>query len=251
MRVAVISDPHGNLRALDAVLADLDATGGFDEIIMAGDFASGGPYPAECVERIRERGYRAVRGNTDEFIVEAGTAGAVKAQPIDPSVRHTGELLANDQWTAKRLSHEQIEYLAQLPLTVNVSGAGVPVLTICHATPWSAHDTVMPDAPEERARRMLETAGGQAVGYGHIHVQYERQVDEKLLVAVGSMGLPFDGDNRAAYTIFTGDTSGWTPEFRRVAYDVDEAARDAMSQNAPGAEGYVRRLRAASNIHVW
>lgn len=245
MRVAIISDPHGNLRALDAVLAEIDTGGKYDEIIMAGDFASGGPYPAECIERIRARAYRAVRGNTDEFIVEAGTAGAVKAQPLDPSLRHTGELLANDQWTAKRLSHDQIEYLAALPLTLEVTGDGLPVLTTCHASPWSAHDTVMPDAPEERARKMLDTGGGQAVAYGHIHVQYERRLDNRILIAVGSMGLPFDGDNRAAYTVLDGGPDGWTVEFRRVSYDVDEAVRDEMKQNPPGAEGYIRRLRSA------
>ena len=214
---------------------------------MAGDFASGGPYPAECVDRIRERGYRAVRGNTDEFIVEAGTAGAVKAQPLDPSLRHTGELLANDQWTANRLSHDQIEYLAALPLTLEVSDEDVPVLTICHATPWSAHDTVMPDAPEERARRMLDAGGGQAVAYGHIHVQYERRLGDRVLVAVGSMGLPFDGDTRAAFSVLEGSPDGWSAEFRRVSYGVDEAARDVMKQNPPGAEGYVRRLRSAGS----
>lgn len=246
MRVAVISDPHGNLRALDAVLADLDATGGFDEVIMAGDFASGGPLPAECVERIRERGYRAVRGNTDEFIVEAGTEGAIPAQPRDPDQRHSGDLLANDRWTAARMSHAQIEYLAQLPLTLYVSGDDVPVLTICHATPWNAHDTVMPTDPEARVRKVLDDAGGQAVAFGHIHIQGERRLDGKVLIAVGSMGLPFDEDTRAAYTVLTGDAAGWTPEFRRVAYDLDAAMRDVMTSDPPGSESYLRKLRTGT-----
>lgn len=246
MRIAVISDPHGNLRALDAVLSDLDATGRFDEVIMAGDFASGGPYPAECVERIRERGYRAVRGNTDEFIVEAGTEGAIPAQPRDPNQRHTGALLANDQWTAARMSQAQIEYLAQLPLSLYVSGDDVPALMVCHATPWNAHDTVMPTDPEARIRKVLDEAGGQAVGFGHIHIQGERRLDGKVLIAVGSMGLPFDQDTRAAYTVLTGDASGWTPEFRRVAYDLDAAIRDVMTSDAPGYESYLRKLRTGT-----
>ncbi len=70
MRIAMISDVHGNLHAFDAVLADVDKSGPFDEVIYGGDLVFNGAFPSECVDRLRAREYRAVRGNTDEFVVE-------------------------------------------------------------------------------------------------------------------------------------------------------------------------------------
>lgn len=245
MRVAVISDTHGNLFALDAVLADIDATGPFDEVIMAGDFAFGGPRPAECIERIRERGYRAVRGNTDEFIVEVATGGARPATGATEAQRHGPPQVAIDRWVAERLTPAQMDYLASLPLAVTVPGDGGAALTVVHATPWSSHDTVLPDAPDDLARRALDAAGTAALAYGHIHVQYERRLDGRLIAAVGSVGLPFDGDPRAAYAVFTSTADGWSVAFRRVAYDVEAAIAATLQSGVPNAEGFAATLRAA------
>lgn len=245
MRVAVISDPHGNLMALDAVLADIDATGPFDEVIMAGDFAFGGPFPAECIERIRERGYRAVRGNTDEFIVEVATDGAQPAQNVDEAQRHGPAQVAIDRWVADRLTPEQVDYLAALPLAVTVPDARGEALTVVHATPWSTHPAVLPDASDEIVQQMLTAAGTAALGYGHIHLQYAKQLDGQLIAAVGSVGLPFDGDQRAAYAVFTSSADGWAVDFRRVAYDVDAAIAAVLQSGVPGAEGFATTLRQA------
>lgn len=245
MNVAVISDPHGNLTALDAVLAELDATGPFDEIVMAGDFAAGGPFPAECIERIRERGYQAVRGNTDEFIVEVATNGAKPAQGLEERQRHRGVQAEIDRWVVERLAPEQIDYLASLPLQVNVPDERGEALAVVHATPWSAHPPVLAGAPEEIARRMLDAAGTLVLGYGHIHVQYERRLDGRLLAAVGSVGLPFGGDRRAAYAVFTSNLDGWSVGFHRLTYDVDRAIAEVLASGVPNAENYAKTLRTA------
>lgn len=244
MRVAVISDTHGNLYALDAVLADIDATGPFDEVIMAGDFAFGGPFPAECVERIRERGYRAVRGNTDEFIVEVATDGARPAGATEAQ-RHGPAQVEIDRWVVERLTAEQVEYLAGLPLSLTVPDERGEALTVVHATPWSSHDVLAPDAPEEAVARVLDAAGTAAVGYGHIHVQYQRRLDGRLIAAVGTVGLPFDGDQRAGYAVFTSGVDGWSVEFRRVAYDVNAAIEATLRSGVPNAEGVAAILRTA------
>ncbi|HET9015081.1 MAG TPA: metallophosphoesterase, partial [Thermomicrobiaceae bacterium] len=136
--VAVISDVHGNLPALEAVLAELDATGPYDEIVMAGDFAFGGPFPAECVELIRRRGFRAVRGNTDEFIVELATAGRRPAYGAEDHQRHGAAQQLIDRWVVERLTPEQVDYLAELPLQVDVPDTRGEAMAVVHATPWSS-----------------------------------------------------------------------------------------------------------------
>lgn len=246
MRIAVISDTHGNVLALDAVLADLDSSAPVDEIIMAGDFAFGGPFPAECIERIRERGLRAVRGNTDELIVEVAAAGARTAQQVEEGQRHVPAQVTIGRWAADRLASDQIDYLAALPLQITIPGPDGESLAIVHATPWSAHPAVGAGAPEVIARQMLGAAGSQALGYGHIHVQYQRRIDDRLLAAVGSVGLPFDGDRRAAYAIFTNSGNGWAIEFRRVPYDVDAAIEQVLRSGVPNAAGFAATLRSAS-----
>lgn len=243
MRVAVISDTHGNLTALDAVLAELDATGPYDEILMAGDFAFGGPFPAECIDRIRRRGYRAVRGNTDEFLVEVATDGARPAQGYEEAQGHHGVQLEIDRWVAARLSPEQVDYLAGLPLQVTIPHETAGPLAIVHATPWSAHPPIDPAGPAETVERMLDAAGTRAVAYGHIHIQHERRIDDGLLVAVGSVSMPFDGDPRSAFAVFTAGDDGWTVDLRRVAYDVEKAVAELEASGMPNGAVFAQTLR--------
>ncbi|MGA7670240.1 MAG: metallophosphoesterase family protein [Nitrolancea sp.] len=243
MRIAIISDVHGNIHALDAVLADLDATGPFDEIVYAGDIAFNGAFPSECIDRIRERGYRAVRGNTDEALVEMAKGPSYEMSVTDDAQRHTPALQVLDRWANDRLSTEQIDFLAGWPLRIDIQGSDRKTLTICHATPWSAHVTVFGDSNEDVARQMLDHADSQAVCYGHIHVQYRREIDNRLLCAVGSIGAPFDGDPRAAYAVMTNDGAGWDVEFRRVAYDTGAAYNGLMNSSLPNHEKVAEGVR--------
>ncbi len=116
-------------------------------------------------------------------------------------------------------------------------------MTICHASPWSAHVTVFGDASEDVARQVLDHADSQAVAYGHIHVQYRREIDGRVLCSVGSIGAPFDGDPRAAYAVLTNDGAGWDVEFRRVAYDTDAAYNGLMESTLPNHEAVAAGVR--------
>ncbi|MCX2727267.1 metallophosphoesterase family protein [Thermomicrobium sp. 4228-Ro] len=247
MRVAVISDTHGNLPALEAVLAELDQLGP-ERIVMAGDFAFGGPWPAECIEAIRQRGIPAVRGNTDEFLVEVATGGARPAQVDDPRLRHLDNpaLAERYRWCAARLSADAVAYLADLPLRYTVPAPTGAALTVVHATPWSAHPVIAPpSAPREQIQELLDRAGGAALAYGHIHLQAQWRLDGRLVVAVGSVGLPFDGDQRAAYALLTWDGTRWEVEFRRVSYPVERTIAALRTSDMPGAEVQVRVLETA------
>ena len=242
MRVAVISDTHGNAQALRAVLAAIDARGPWDQIVMGGDFAFGGPFPAECIALIRERGIPAVRGNTDEAIVEAARGPLPEWSEEEAYAPHDPELLRLDHWALARLSEDQVAYLAELPLRVELGDAGGPQLTVAHATPWSPYPAVQGDAPEPVARRMLDAAGTEALVYGHIHLQYAREVDGRLLVATGSVGLPFDGSPAADYAEFTSNRSGWEVELRAAPYDAGAVIEAARRLELPNVPALLRRL---------
>jgi predicted phosphodiesterase len=234
MRVAIISDSHGNLTALDAVLADLDARGPYDEVLMGGDIAWGGPYPKECVDRIRLRGYRTVVGNTDRMITDA--AGGAD----DPMA----------SWILERLDAADVAYLKDLPLQVTVeAGSSDTTLALVHATPWSIHPAVRPEDGDERFAEMLRKAGTRALAYGHIHLQHARKLDGGIVVAVGAIGRPFDGDQRAMYTVLTLDGDQWSAEFRRVTYDVDSAIQETVQSGVPNAEEFAHSLRTARSPH--
>jgi predicted phosphodiesterase len=246
MRIAMISDAHGNLHGLDAVLADLDQNGPYDEVIYGGDFAFRGAFPSEVIDRIRERGYRAVRGNTDEFLVEMARDGDYQLSNTDERQRHTPALQLFDRWALDRMTSDQVDYLADLPLRIDIVGPDSARLTIAHATPWSAHVTVLPEAPEADARRMLDEPRAACTAYGHIHHQYRRSVGNGLLTSVGSVGAPMDGDWRAAYVVLTNEGQGWDVEFRRVPYDIEAAQASLLASTLPEREAIAAALRSAT-----
>lgn len=246
MRVAVISDSHGNLPALEAVLKDIEREG-VDHIIMAGDIAFGAPWPGECIDVLRDRAIPAVRGNTDEFLAELGSKGKFEADVPDPSLRHLDNpaLAERYAWCVARLTTDQVEYLAALPLRFVLPAPDGAALVIVHATPWSAHPVVPVDAPLDLLQRVLEEAGGAAVTYGHIHRQKEWRIDGRLVVAVGSVGLPFDGDQRAAYAILEWRSGVWEVEFRRVSYPLEQTLKAVRTSGMPGAQQLQRVLETA------
>lgn len=243
MRVAVISDTHGNLDALRAVLAEVDARGPWDQIVMAGDVAMGGPFPAECIDLLRQRGIAAVRGNADEALVTLSRGPVPAWAGEEGQTELNAAQLATARWINGQLSDAHIDYLAALPLRIELGGGDTPRLTIAHATPWSPHPVVQPDASVETAERLLDAAGSQALASGHIHLQYARPLGERLLVGVGSVGLPFDGSPDADYAEFESAPSGWRVQLRQVQYDIGPVLAAAEERGLPGRENIVARLR--------
>lgn len=188
MRVAFVSDPHGDLAAFDCVIADLQVHGPFEEVLLGGDLAQGGPQPAEVIDRIRELGWPSVRGNSDDLLV--GLAEGILTEEMPESVRRRG------QWSVQQLGSERLEYLRALPLAIERPG-----FMLVHATPWSNQDVVLPDADEATAQKMIDAAHRHLLAYGHIHFPYQRRVGDAVLISVGAVHGSNDGDPRAAYTI--------------------------------------------------
>ncbi|HET7263504.1 MAG TPA: metallophosphoesterase family protein [bacterium] len=228
MRVAIFSDVHGNVAALEAVLADIRARGPFDRILNGGDFAFGGPRPREAVERLIEGGYPAVVGNTDEMVAASpeGAAGAVAA------------------WARTRLTPEQVDWLRALPRSRRVDAPGGPPLVLVHATPWSTTDLIEPSSPAATVARAFEQAEARTLVYGHIHRAYIREVAGGLIVNAGSVGFPFDGIPRPAWAILTLERGAWRAEIVRIEYDREAVIQDLLTSDHPDAQSFVRRIRS-------
>jgi predicted phosphodiesterase len=191
---ALLYDIHGNLPALEAVMADL---GGADEFILGGDYATAGAWPRETVERLRELTNATwIRGNADRWLVDRHDAPS----PIDDIVARCAEALGE----------ELVQELFALPETATVDGT-----LYCHASPGSDMETFAPE-PDERDPELLLGVEARRVVCGHIHVQFKREGPGAIeIVNPGSVGMPWDGDHRSAYAVMDGDEV----ELRRVEYD--------------------------------
>jgi predicted phosphodiesterase len=244
MRVAFISDIHGNLPALQAVLADLDANGPYDAVVGGGDFVTGGAYPERVMATVRERGWPGIRGNGDEWIIESASAGRVPARGYTPEQAPSPIILQVNDWGAKMLSQESLRYLHELPLEWRTTGPSGQVLVFIHATPTSPHPVVRHDADESVQVGMLDETGADVLVHAHIHHAYVRQIGERTVACTGAVGFPLDGDERPCYMVATDDGSGWTLEHRRVTYDRDQYLSELARSGIPNAAGLIEQIRA-------
>jgi predicted phosphodiesterase len=259
MRIAIVSDPHGDLVALQKVMSDLDTLDSVDEVLVGGDLAQGGAQPAEVVDLIREKGWPAVRGNADDLLVRLadGATPEEALRPAEATHPTLPESLIEDAlWTVDRLGLERIDYLRNLPLSIVRGPFDFGSLVLVHATPWSTEDVVLPDADEVVAKRMVDEAGARLLVYGHIHTQYIRRVGDATLMSVGAVNGSNDADPRPAYAIIElGDTVmvqprrvDWPLDERREAYAAAGVER-RFSRDAPGS--FPVRCRPGATVTVW
>lgn len=234
MRVAIFSDVHGNLAALEAVMAALEREGPLDATVFAGDAVLYGPSPADVVERLQQAGFIALRGNCDGVI-----AGQVEQiLPPDPDV--AAALAAHKHWTVARLSAEQIQWLGRLPVEHRISPPGAAGarddLLIVHATPRDFNDDARfcrPDLPADEAREVFGRAGAGTVVFGHFHGHFISAYGDLTLVNASSASLTPDLVPAAAYTIATWHGGHWSFEQRRAAYDPEPEKRRARERDFP------------------
>lgn len=213
MRVAIVSDSHGDLVALEAILADVRRMAP-DRVVIAGDIAQGGPQPVEVMDRLLGLGCPMVRGNSDDFLVRLAGEKA-----LDSDL--PAEVLARGRKSVELLGPERIQALAELPLSWNLRIPAFGTLTVVHATPWSNEDVVLATDASHVAERMLDEAAADALAYGHIHSPYQRQVGRRLLLSVGAVAGSNDTDPRPCYTVLDLDSEVWA-EVRRVECPAEE-----------------------------
>ena len=180
-RIAILSDIHANVVALDAVLAALPAHRP-DHVVCLGDVAATGPRPREVVARLRERGWPVVRGNCDEAMIAAADTDADPAAADD-------EHDAIDRWCAREIGPDGIAYLRTFAATVTIPTDAGDLLCY-HGSPRSNLDEILPETPEET---LAEWLGDDAAIYagGHTHVPMVRPFRGAWVINPGSVGLPF------------------------------------------------------------
>jgi diadenosine tetraphosphatase ApaH/serine/threonine PP2A family protein phosphatase len=225
--LAVLYDIHGNLRALEAVIADAAAAGA-ERFLLGGDYAAFGPWPAETVGALDalERATW-IRGNWDRW-----TAGDRLDMPDDEIVHGA------DRFVHAALDAATIERLGALPATARIDGT-----LFCHASPRSDMRAFAPQGTDGDDE-LLDGIDEPLVVFGHIHVQLRRAAaDRRTLVNPGSVGLPLDGDRRAAYALIGPERA---IDLRRVEYDVDAAIGALRARSEPWADAVADRLDRAA-----
>src|SRR6266487_765282 len=223
MRIAIVSDVHGNLPALEAVLDDLDEVRP-GMVVHGGDLALGGPHPVQVVDRIRELGWPGVLGNTDA--VRAGERSIPEQAPgfVAQAAARSRDMLGAER--VARLTGQPMEW----------RGDGVALV---HAVPGDCWPVVTHDASDDRLRETYGPLGVPVAVYGHIHHAYVRRLDGLTVVNSGSLSLSLDGDVRATYVVLEHGNI----QHRRVAYDVERVAADLVVMGYPNAAAYASWLR--------
>ena len=226
MRVALVSDIHGNLTALEAVVADLGRRGA-DYVVHGGDLALMGPRPAEVVDRVRELGWPGVVGNTDELLwrPEQHQRQLERAPALAALLELIFDAYAPD--TRERLGGPRVAWLRTLPAEHRTEE-----LTVVHAQPGDLWRAPSPDASDRELASAYAPLRATHVGYGHIHRPFARALDRLTVANAGSVGLPWDGDPRAAYLLL----DDGVPTTIRIEYDVEQEVRALRAAGHPDAE---------------
>ncbi|MFT3828494.1 MAG: metallophosphoesterase family protein [Opitutaceae bacterium] len=246
MRIAILADIHGNLPALEAALARVDALRP-DRVVVAGDLVVGGPDSAACWQALKGRGWPTLRGNHERYVFDFGTP---RAKP-DWATERFGPV----RWAVAQFDAGARAELAALPAVLRLPEA--PGVLFVHGSPRNDHDLVFPYTSDARLAECFGGVAEQLVVRAHNHYCGVRDWSGGRIVTVGSVGLPLDGTTAAQFTLLERDTAaaqGWRVQHHTVPYDVAAAVRRFRTSGyleaaGPMAELYRREVETAA-FHV-
>jgi putative phosphoesterase len=225
--LALLYDVHGNLTALDAVIDDAQAAG-VEGFVLGGDYAMVGAQPVETVARLKELEAEWIRGNTERWVADRSE------RPDDPFIATVCDYALGE------LGEDEAARLNGLRDTIRHGRT-----LFCHASPRSDTETFAPE-PVVGEEELLASTSEPVIVFGHSHLQFSREAAGRMLVNPGSVGLPLDGDPRAAYALWDG---GREFDLRRVDYDRDgylsEVRRRMSSKLGRHVDTVVRRIERA------
>lgn len=235
-RIAIISDIHGNVTALEAVLADIEVRG-IKRVFCLGDIAGKGPGSIEAVDIVQSRCEKVVKGNWDYIITEG----------------MNGEFPEMLSWHNKVLGRERVEYLRSLPMYEELYFSG-RLIRLCHASPDDLFFRVFSFTPNDKRLRLFmppepDKKEADVVGYGDIHMAYTDSFEKKTIFNVGSVGNPLDF-TLASYAIIEGTEGGtslspFAISIIRLPYDIGVEIKRAEASGMPGLREYIDELKTA------
>ena len=234
MKIAVISDIHGYSLALEAVLGDIAKEPGVELIVAAGDLCEGGPDPVGALTILQEREIRLIRGNTDRDLVQGVRTSA-------PAT-----------WIVEQLGEDGIAFLAALPFDFRFTPpGGRPLyddLLVVHANPFDEDRPIDPSASDREVRELVGDTRAAVIAFGHIHIAYQREIDDIHLIDVSAVGNPKDEDLRSKWGLCTWDEEigVWSTELRYVEYPLEETLAQMEASGMPKWRKVAQKLQMAS-----
>jgi predicted phosphodiesterase len=229
VQVAALYDVHGNLPALEAVLADLPE----DAVIVVGGDVAAGPFPAETLGRLRALGGRVhwLRGNADRELMP-GEEGLAPPQVV--------------AWVRARLTLEQIAFLYSLPPTLELEVDGLGRVLFCHATPQNDVDVFTSITAEERVAPSFAGVDADLVVVGHTHTQFDRRIGGVRVVNAGSVGMAYEDPPGAYWALLPGDAGDVEPRMTPYEPDVGEWPEEWPSASRDEATAHFETLAVGS-----
>jgi len=211
MKLAVLADIHANLPALLAVSAHIDAWQP-DSVIVAGDVVNRGPRPAECLRFVQDRqcdqGWQVVIGNHEEYVIH-------QAHPDAPRSGPQYDIHIGSYWTYRKLG-EDVSALEAMPFQINLPGPDGSEVRVTHASMAGTRVGIFPRTTDDELDRLIGHPVPALFCVGHTHIPLVRSLDGALVVNVGAVGLPFDGDTRAGYAQIAWSHGQWRASIVRL-----------------------------------
>jgi putative phosphoesterase len=240
MKLAILSNIHGNLVALEAVLADLDREG-VDKLVCLGDVAALGPQPCGVLKRLRELNCPTVIGNTDAWLLNPQSR-----EPVDEDSHWIFDI---EDWCVRQLSPSDSEYLRTFRPTIQIPlGDGATLLCV-HGSPRSNEDVILATTPDEELDRLLEGFHVTVMTGGHTHTQMFRCHRDMVLMNPGSVGLPFERDPqrgrvrnpaRAEYALLRWEHGRLGLDLCRIPLDAGAVVQAALDSDMPHREWWAK-----------
>ena len=233
-KLAILSDIHGNLPALQAVMADLRK---FDvnHVIVAGDVINFGPFSNQTARIVIENNWPVIRGNNEFFLVDYGTPRA-PAEWSDPLQ------FAPIAWLNRQFDLELKKKIATWPDALNLRFSDAPPVHVFHGTPHDPWDSIYWTLTDEEIENLLSGVEASFVVCGHTHLPMDRQTGKWRVFNPGSVGVPLDGIFSASYMILDGNAEGWKPTFRRIPFDYEAVFREFEASGYNQDAGPIGRL---------
>ena len=244
MKIAVLSDIHGNMQALEAVLVDIRANN-CDKVFCLGDLAMAGPEPQKIIDFVKKQtDWTVIQGNTDKMIADFTPEILKNTEKAFPVMGHA---LADD---VLFLSDDAKSFLKNLPAQKELNIDGVKVLLV-HGSPRRNNEDILPDMPLEKLEEIIESTDADLIFCGHTHIPAGYQTSKKqTVVNVGSIGRPMTFDAKSCYCIAEFNNGEFSIEHRLLDYDREKAAEIMQSRAFDGAEKLAQMILHPTSRHI-